>query len=183
MPFCTAKGIIMELTEPIKHYLRQTAGQLRGADKRLFMARTVRLLGPDGQRHAERQLGWNRGTIRKGERELSSGIRCLDNFSGRGRKRAEGHLPDLLADIREVVDAQCQTDPTFRTGQLYTRLTAAEVRRELLRRGYDEGHLPGEETIRRKMHQCGYRLRKVAKAKPKKAATDRRHLRATPPGE
>ena len=56
----------MELTGPVKEYLQGTADSLRGAGRRLFLARTVRLLGPDGQRRAERELGWNRVTIRKG---------------------------------------------------------------------------------------------------------------------
>jgi hypothetical protein len=160
----------MELTEQIKQHLRQTAEPLRGWDRRLFMARTVLLLGPDGQRKAERELGWNRGTIRKGTHELDSGIRCLDNFSARGRKRAEEHLPDLLEDVRDLIDAQSQTDPTFHTQRLYTRLSAAEVRRQLaVAKGYTDAQVPCEETIRQKMLHLGYRLRKVAKSQPKKS--------------
>ncbi len=160
----------MELTEQVKSYLREVAGSLRGYDRRLFMARTVRALGPNGQREAERELGWNRVTVRKATRELSSGIRCFDAFCLRGRKKAEAHLTDLLGDIRSLVDAQSQIDPTFDTQRLYTRLSAAEVRRQLiLAKGYADGQLPSEETVRRKMHQLGYRLRKVAKSKPKKS--------------
>jgi hypothetical protein len=160
----------MELTDPVKSYLREVAASLRGFDRRLFMARTVRELGPNGQRRAERELGWNRVTIRKATHELDSGIRCLEAFSERGRKSAEEHLPGLLADVRDLVDASSQIDPTFDTQRLYTRLTAAEVRRRLIsRKGYSDGQLPSEETIRRKMHQLGYRLRKVVKSKPKKS--------------
>jgi hypothetical protein len=160
----------MELTEPIKGYLRQTAESLRGADRRLFLARTARLLGADGQRLAERELGWNRGTTRQGMHELTSGIRCADAFSARGRKSAEERLPGLLGDIRSLVDGQSQADPTFASQRLYTRLSVAEVRRQLiLQKGYDDGALPCEETIRRKMHGLGYGLRKVAKCKPKKS--------------
>ena len=159
----------MELTGEIKEYLRETAESLRGSDRRLFMARTVRGLGAAGQRHAERELGWNRGTIRKGMHELTSGLRCVDAFSARGRNRAEEHWPTLLPDIKAIVDAQCQTDPTFRTQRLYTRLTAVTVRQQLiLQKGYTDDQLPTEETIRCKMHDLGYRLRKVLKAKPKK---------------
>lgn len=159
----------MELTAQVKDYLQGTADSLRGADRRLFMARTVRMLGPQGQRRAERELGWNRVTIRKGTHELDSGIRCADAFCLRGRKRAEERLPDLLADIKAIVDAQCQTDPSFQTQRLYTRLTTAEVREQLiLRKGYTDEQLPTAETIRRKIHDLGYRLRKVQKSRPKK---------------
>jgi len=160
----------MELTAPVKEYLQGTADTLRGVDRRLFMARTVQVLGPDGQRRAERELGWNRGTIRKGMHELTTGIHCVDAFCLRGRKCAEEHLPNLLTDIKAIVDAQCQTDPSFQTQRLYTRLTAARVREQLLlRQGYTQELLPTAETIRCKIHQLGYHLRKVQKCKPKKS--------------
>lgn len=159
----------MDLTDDFKHYLQHTASSLKGSDRRLFFARTVCVLGPGGQRLAERQLGWSRGTIRKGMHELTSGIRCVDYFSGRGRPRAEERLPQLLADIRVLVDGQSQTDPSFQSQRLYTRLTAAQVRQQLLlQKGYVDQELPSVETIRRKLHQLGYHLRKVAKCKPKK---------------
>src|SRR6516165_4385127 len=110
MPSSPPEGILMEFTGQVKEYLQGTADSLRGSDRRLFMARTVRMLGPAGQRRAERELGWNRVTVRKGMRELTSGIRCVDAFCLRGRKRGEEHLPELLSDIKAIVDAQCQTD-------------------------------------------------------------------------
>jgi hypothetical protein len=159
----------MELTERIKQYVLDTGGSLRGSDRRLFMARTVRLLGPGGQRCAEREMGWSRVTIRKGIHELDSGLICADAFCLRGRKRTEERLPNLLEDIKSIVDAQCQTDPTFKTRRLYSRLTAAAVRRQLIaEKGYSDARLPTEETIRCKMHQLGFHLIKVRKCTPKK---------------
>jgi hypothetical protein len=111
----------MELTDSLKALFIDTAKTLKGSARRLFMARTVKELGPGGQRRAERELGWNRITIRKGTHELDSGFICLDAFSARGRKRAEDHLPHLLDDLAAIVDSQSQTDPRFRTQRLYTR--------------------------------------------------------------
>ena len=117
--------------------LVETAKVLRGAQRRLFMARTVRALGRGGQRQAEAEFGWSRVTVRKGMAELDSGITCRDDASQRGRPRAEERLPNLLADIKDIVTGQSQADPRFRTLRLYTRLTAEEVRRQLLaRKGY-----------------------------------------------
>src|SRR5262245_47778725 len=96
------------------------------------MARTVKALGPSGQRQAERDLGWNRGTLRKGLHAWQRGFRCLAASAARGCKRAEHHLPRLLADITAIVDSQSQTAPPFRTARLYTRLSAAQVRRQLI---------------------------------------------------
>ena len=122
----------MELTDSLKALFIDTAKTLKGSARRVFMARTVRELGSGGQRRAERELGWSRVLIRKGTGELESGIPIKDNFSARGRKRAEDHLPNLLTDIQGIVDGQSQTDPQFRTNRLYTRLSAAEVRRQLI---------------------------------------------------
>jgi len=159
----------MELTESRKIWLIETAQALKGSDRRLFMARTVKELGQGGQRLAERELGWHRETIRKGTHELESGVVCLDAFSARGRKRAEVHLPKLLDDIRAIVDSQSQADPQFRTQRLYTRLSGAEVRRQLLlQKGYTDAELPTAETISTKLNMLGYYPKKVAKVKPKK---------------
>lgn len=159
----------MELTDSLKGLFIDTAKMLKGSARRIFMARTVKELGKGGQRHAERELGWNRVTIRKGAHELESGFTCVDAFSLRGRKRAEDHLPNLLDDIKDMVDSQSQTDPKFRTNRLYTRLSAAEVRRQLIdQKGYTDEELPTVQTITSKLNDLGYFPRKVAKSKPQK---------------
>ncbi len=159
----------MELTDSFKALLKETATDLKGSARRLFMARTVKELGAGGQRWAERELGWSRVTIRKGTRELASGCTCADAFALRGRKRAEEHLPYLLADITAIVDGQSQADPQFRTTRLYTRLSAAEVRRQLIaQQEYTDEELPTVQTIGAKLNALGYRLRKVAKSQPQK---------------
>lgn len=112
---------------------------LKGSQKRLFMARTVQAMGRGGQRWAETHLGWCRDTIRKGRHELSSGMTCIDAFTCRRRKPAEEHLPRLLEDIRSIVDGQSQADPKFQTNRLFTRISAAEVRRQLIAtKGYTD---------------------------------------------
>lgn len=133
------------------------------------MGRVVKLLGKGGQSQAKRELGWDRDTVRKGLHELDSGVRCIDNYAGRGRKRAEEYLPNLLTDIGDIVDGQSQTDPSFESSRLYTRLSAAAVRRALVRqKGYSEADLPSQETIRVKLNELGYGLRSVKKSVPQK---------------
>lgn len=48
------------------------------------MAKVVKELGVGGQTLAERELGWNRGTIRKGMQEFMSGLTIEDAFHRRG---------------------------------------------------------------------------------------------------
>ncbi len=159
----------MDLTDSLKALFIDTAKTLKGSARRVFMARTVKELGPGGQRRAERDLGWSRVIMRKGTRELESGVPIQDNFSARGRKRAEAHLPNLLADITAIVDSQSQTDPQFRSTRLYTRLSAAEVRRQLIaQKGYTDVQLPTAETIGAKLNALGYCPKQVAKTLPQK---------------
>jgi hypothetical protein len=160
---------MLELTEEFKCLARQTVASLSGVDRRLFMARTVLALGPGGQRRAEAELGWNRVTIRKGIAELNAPGPARDDFASRGRLRAEERLPNLLADIKDIVTSQSQADPRFRTLRLYTRLTAEEVRRQLLdKKGYRDDDLPTARTIRTKLNDLGFHPTKVLKCRPKK---------------
>ena len=159
----------MELTDTRKAWLVETAKTLKGYERRRFMACAVQELGPGGQRRAERDLGWNRQTIRKAIHELETGLRCLGAVALRRRKRAEERLPKLLDDITALVDGQSQTDPSFRSTRLYTRLTAAEVRRQLIaQKGYTAAELPTERTISTKVRDLGDHPTKGAKTQPKK---------------
>jgi Rhodopirellula transposase DDE domain len=163
-----------ELSEELKHTYIKTAQVLKGSARRQFMARIVQTLGRGGQSYAAHEFHWGRNTIRKGMRELTTGLPIQDNFAGRGRHKAEEKLPHLLEDIRALVDGQSQTDPTFASNRLYTRLSAAEVRRQLIKqKAYPAEALPSEETIRVKLNQLGYRLRTVQKSRPQKDRRDR----------
>jgi hypothetical protein len=101
--------------------------------------------------------------------ELTSGITGVDAFGLRGRKPAEAHLPQLLDDIRAIVDSQRQADPQFGSRRLYTRLSAPEVRRQLIaQHGYTDAELPTAETLGVKLNALGYTLTPVAKTQPQK---------------
>lgn len=160
---------MLELTDSLKSLLTETANNLKSHQRRRFMAQTVKEMGKGGQRRAERELGWNRDLIRKGTRELESGIVCLDAFHARGRKRVETFLPNLLEDLISIVDSQSQTDPSFESNRLYTRLSVPEIILQLMtQKGYSILELPGRETIRSRLNELGYYPKKVAKIKPKK---------------
>jgi hypothetical protein len=159
----------MALTDSLKSLCIETATSLQGSARRLFMARTVKELGTGGQRRAERELGWGRMTMRTGTHELESGCTCLDAFSARGRKRVEAHLPHLVSDIRALVDSHSQAAPQCRTNRLYTRLSAAAVRRQLItHKGYADDALPTVQTITNKLNALGYYPKQVAKSQPPK---------------
>ena len=148
---------------------KKTVSVLKGSERRQFMGRVVNLMGRGGQRFAEQVLGWNRGTIRKGQSELQSGQAIKDRFDQRGRRPIEEHLPNLFEDIRSIMEPTVQTDPTFRSTRTYSPLSAKEVRDRLITQyDYKDAELPCTRTLRNKLNGLGYRLRKVRKCLPLK---------------
>jgi hypothetical protein len=133
------------------------------------MAQVVNIIGRGGQRFAESVLGWNRCTIRKGQREII-GCHSQQTYSASiGRPRVETYLPELLHDIQSIIEPTGQTDPTFRSTRIYTPLSAQQVHQRLIAQyGYSHTELPSIRTLRTKLNDLGYRLKKVKKCKPLK---------------
>ncbi len=130
------------------------------------MASVIQSVGRGGAAWAKRELGWDRTTLAKGMKELDCGEAAIDRFHLRGRKGFSAKLPKLKDDLRAIGEASSQTDPTFRTTQLYRRLTASEARRQLIEKGYSEQEIPSERSLSRMLNQLGFKPRRVAKSKP-----------------
>ena len=157
----------IKITTELKARWNQIVASLPGGARRLFMASVVAGAPRGAASLLERELGWSRVTMRKGLAELAAGQPCDDVLTGRGRKPLEHSLPELEAHLREMGEASSQTDPTFRTTQLYRRLTAKEARWQLIKdKGYDPKTAPSERSLRRKLGALGYKPRRVAKSKP-----------------
>jgi hypothetical protein len=159
----------MDFSPELRDFIRRTADTFPwGPQRRRYMADTVHSLGLS-QRQAQQLFGWARDTLRKALHERRTGLTCCDATCCRGNKPVEYRLPHLLDDIRDLVADHVQTDPTFQTTRLYCRLTAPEVRRQLIaRKGYTDAELPTVQTITTKLNALGFRLRKVAKCRPQK---------------
>ena len=81
-------------------------------------------------------------------------------------------MPRLLDDIEDIADGQSQADPRLQTDRLFTRISAAEVRRQLIAvKGYTDAELPTQQTINKKLNLLGFRLTKVAKCRPQKESS------------
>jgi hypothetical protein len=74
----------------------------------------------------------------------------------------------LAADIRAIVEPHTQADPELKSSRLYTNLSAAEVRRALIGKGYAAQGLPSERTLRDILNRLNYRLKRIRKGKPLK---------------
>ena len=146
--------------------------RLTGYQRRLFVAEVATELCGGSARQAERRFGWGRATVEKGLHESRSGVRCLENFSARGRPRSEEKKPRLAEDIRAIVEPHTQADPELKSSRRYTNLSAAEVREALLAKGYAPEELPRERTMRDILNRMNYRLKRIQKGKPLKKTKD-----------
>lgn len=151
-----------------KDILKETINKLKGSEKRLVLAKVVTAVGKGGQTVVSKEFNVGRDTLRLGMHELRTGIRSEDAFNMRGRKKVTDKLKNLEKDIDAILEPESQTDPTFKSTKLYTRISAAVVRQELKRIGYSEDELPCNQTITTLLNNMGYKLRKVLKAKPLK---------------
>jgi hypothetical protein len=148
--------------------IRSGAQRLTGYQRRLFLAEVATKLCGGSARQAERRFGWGRDTVEKGLHELRHGVRCLENFAARGRRRSEQKDPQLAADIRAIVEPHTHADPELKSSRRYTNLSAAEVRHALITKGYSEEDLPAERTLRDILNRMNYRLKRIQKGKPLK---------------
>src|SRR5512132_253890 len=128
--------------------IRSGARRLTGYQRRLFLAEVATKLCGGSARQAERRFGWGRDTVEKGLHELRHGVRCLEYFAARGRRRSEQKDPQLAADIRAIVEPHTHADPELKSSRRYTNLSAAEVRQALIDKGYPRQGLPSERTMR-----------------------------------
>ena len=76
-----------KLNQEIKSLIKDAAERLTGFERRAYQARITPEYFDGSSRKSERQTGWGRECVEKGLREAESGIRCSDNYQGRGRKR------------------------------------------------------------------------------------------------
>jgi hypothetical protein len=152
--------------------IRSGARRLTGYQRCLFLAEVATKLCGGNARRAERRFGWGRDTVEKGLQELRHGVRCLENFAARGRRRSEQKDPHLAADIRAIVEPPTQADPELRSSRRNTNLSAAEVRQALIDKGRSEEELPSERTMRDILNRMNYRLKRIQKGKPLKKTAE-----------
>ncbi|MBU3133369.1 hypothetical protein KPL40_12995 [Clostridium gasigenes] len=124
--------MIHELIAKSKGFLKKGLEMMKSCDKRIILASMSEEHCYGGDTFIAKEFNISRDTLRKGKIELQTKIRCEDAFNMRGRKKIENHLPNLMKDLKEILDSQSQTDPKFDSQRLYTRLTTKEIRNQLI---------------------------------------------------
>ncbi len=146
----------------IKKTIKAAAKALTGYKRRAFVGQVAIDYFASSPRNTEKYMGWARETVATGIGEIISGIRCIDNYMGRGNIRTEERLPNLKKDIFEIVDPHIQTDPDFKNPYAYLKITAKSVRQELLKK-YADDELPTENTIGNILNRLNFSLKRVQK--------------------
>ncbi len=161
--------MMAELSAGVVETIKSAARKLAGFFRRQFQAEVAEQHCGGSPRQAERMFGWGREAVNTGLNERRTGIRCLDDFSSRGRHKTEEQWPELAQEIHALVEPRSQADPKFQTPLAYTRLTAKAVHQQLVARtAGDPRPVPTERTIHNILNRLGYRLRRVRKTKPQK---------------
>ena len=123
----------------------------------------------DGKhRVAEDVFGWGRSVVEVGIKEFETGISCVNDISTRHKPKTEEKTPELLADIRAIMEPHSESESHLRTTLLYTNMTAKAVFNALVEKGWSAESLPTVRTISNILIRHNYRLRTVAKTKVQK---------------
>ncbi len=149
--------------------LKKVIDKLSGVERREALGELQICLGKGSQTYIAKTFNVGRDTIRKGVEEVTTGVAYEDAFKDRGRKKSTELLPNLEKYIKEIAEQQVQTDPKFQTEHKYTRLSAAEIRKQLVsEKRYCDELLPTVRTISTIANSLGYRLRNILKTVPVK---------------
>jgi hypothetical protein len=160
-------------TEQHETLIRSAAQRLKGHERRLFQAEVTDALCGGSPRAAEARFGWGRESVRTGQHEARTGIRCVEDFPAKGALAREERDPQFAADVRAIVEPHTQADPELKSSRRYTNLSAREVLDALKKhKGYADDRLPSERSMRDALNRMGYRIRRIQKARPLKKTKD-----------
>jgi hypothetical protein len=149
------------------------SNKLTGFKRRQFQAEMTTKYCDGSARRAESVFGWSRRCVNTGLNELRTGIRCVDGFSRRGRKKTEDKVPEIQSEIQKLADPHAQADPKFQTTQAFTRIIAKSVREQLLKNRKLRDQTPCRQTIGTPLNRMGYSLKRVQQTRPEKRSRKR----------
>lgn len=159
----------VEILQECKHLIKVAAMKLKGHERRVFMAEVAETLCYGSSRLTETEFGVGRQTVELGMHEKRTGLICYGNYASSGKQKTEDASPQLIQDIRSLVEPESQADRQLRNTFAYTRITARAVRQKLIdENGWSEDSLPQVRTFNNILNRQGYKLRKVEKTKPEK---------------
>ena len=103
-----------QLNRDVIETIRSGAMKLTGIKRRRFLAEIALKYCNGNPRVTEQKFGFSRAAVETGLGEQRSGLRCVDAFRLRGRKKSEGQSPGLVEEIRQLVEPTAQAAPSFK---------------------------------------------------------------------
>lgn len=157
-------GISQEIVDLISRLINLIPWPAR----RCAMGDATLLLLDGKHRVAEDVFGWGRSVVEVGIKEFQSGISCVNDISQRHKPKTEEKKPELLLEIRDIMEPHSESDSHLRTTLLHTNMTAKAVYDALVEKRGSAESLPTVRTISNILLRNNYRLRTVAKTKVQK---------------
>jgi hypothetical protein len=156
------------ITEETISLINNHVTRIPWPERRAAMGETTLVLLSGSSRLAESVFGWSRKAVKLGINEFQSGIRCIDDIGTRRRNKTEENSPQLLVDIKKIIDPHSHADCQLRSDLAHSNITAQAVHDALLQNGWTKKDLPTVRTISNILNRHGYRVRSVAKTKVQK---------------
>jgi len=75
------------MNKETKFLIKDACKRLTGYKRRAYQTYMTMEYFDGSAYKAEREMGWGRECVTKGLKEAHSGIRCVDNYQARGRKK------------------------------------------------------------------------------------------------
>ena len=157
-----------EIDMGVVELVQRLVDMISWPDRRQAMADVTNTLLNGRTRVAEDVFGWGRTAVTLGMSELQTGIVCVNDLSKRRKPTTEEKYPQLVVDIRKIVDSASQAQASLRTPFSYMKMTATAVRSALLEKGWPEEKVPAVRTLSNILNRQDYRLRRVVKTQVQK---------------
>ena len=157
-----------EIPSSVVELVQRMVDRIPWPVRRQAMADATKTLLKGKPRVAEAVFGWGRTTVKMGMNELRTGIACRNDLSKRRKPRTEEKYPQLLVELRNIMDPESQAESHLRTSFSYTNLTAEAVRSALLEKGWSKETIPTDRTLSNILNRLDYRLRRVVKTQVQK---------------
>lgn len=142
--------------EIIREKFQKLSPILNEQQKRLWAAAEAMHLGYGGISIVQRATNLSRSTIHIGIHELDQGFSQSQveriRRKGAGRDSIEEIYPELLAELKELLDPCTRGDPM--QPLLWTSKSVDHLTKEL----HNKGYVVSDETIARILHDLGYSL-------------------------
>ena len=122
---------VVVTTDSMVATIRSAARRLTGYARRQFQAEVTLQYCDGSARKAERIFGWGRSAVITGLCEKRTGLRCVDAFQLRGRKKSKVAVPQLGSEICGIEESPVHSARTSPAVAVGIENSAAQIEAQL----------------------------------------------------